>query len=164
MNRRNFLSMSLASASLPLLAHTKSPDYWEIIALVQETLLPKTPHMPSANEVNAASFLKEACKSKYFDSSDYAFIIKGVEHFVALFPRFTEHDMAKRTEILKEASKNDYFDSWLSLLIYYGLEAMLSDPIYGGNPNQIAWKALGHYHGEPRPHCTYAKKSCMDRS
>ena len=40
---------------------------------------------------------------------------------------------------------------WLSTLITYTLEALLSDPLYGGNTNGIGWKWLGHDPGNPRP-------------
>ena len=34
---------------------------------------------------------------------------------------------------------------------------MLSDPIYGGNKDEIAWKSLNHETGKPQPKQRYAK-------
>jgi gluconate 2-dehydrogenase gamma chain len=39
----------------------------------------------------------------------------------------------------------------LSLLLYYIFEALLSDPVYGGNPGGIGWQWLEHQPGFPRP-------------
>ena len=33
----------------------------------------------------------------------------------------------------------------------YIFEALLSDPVYGGNPEGIGWRWLGHRPGFPRP-------------
>jgi gluconate 2-dehydrogenase gamma chain len=40
---------------------------------------------------------------------------------------------------------------WISTILRYILEALLTDPIYGGNPNAIGWKWLDHQPGFPRP-------------
>ena len=41
--------------------------------------------------------------------------------------------------------------NWLSLLLTYVLEALLADPVYGGNPDGIGWQWLEHQPGYPRP-------------
>ena len=43
-----------------------------------------------------------------------------------------------------------YFN-WLSLLLTYLLEALLADPVYGGNPGGIGWQWLAHQPGFPTP-------------
>ncbi len=58
-------------------------------------------------------------------------------------------------EIIKN---NEYAKSWISKLSYYGIEAMFSDPIYGGNFNQIGWNSVNHFIGIPRPSKTYGQK------
>ena len=40
---------------------------------------------------------------------------------------------------------------WLRELIHYILEALLSDPVYGGNPGGIGWRWLEHRPGYKRP-------------
>jgi gluconate 2-dehydrogenase gamma chain len=39
----------------------------------------------------------------------------------------------------------------LSSLLKYIFEALLTDPIYGGNPNSMGWEWLDHTPGQPRP-------------
>ena len=42
-------------------------------------------------------------------------------------------------------------ENWMSLLLTYVIEALISDPIYGFNENGIGWDWLGHVAGIPRP-------------
>ena len=42
-------------------------------------------------------------------------------------------------------------ENWVSTLLFYICEALLTDPIYGGNPNGIGWAWLAHQPGFPRP-------------
>ena len=35
--------------------------------------------------------------------------------------------------------------------MYYLLEALLADPVYGGNTDEVGWKWLGYTAGFPRP-------------
>jgi len=37
------------------------------------------------------------------------------------------------------------------MLLTYILEALLTDPVYGGNPNGIGWTWLQHQPGFPTP-------------
>ena len=57
----------------------------------------------------------------------------------------------KQNEILVKIEKSSFGESWLSLILYYLIEALLLDPVYGGNPNGIGWKWLEHQPGFPRP-------------
>ena len=62
------------------------------------------------------------------------------------------------TELFDDIKNNDYAKSWVSKLTYYGIEAMFSDPLYGGNTNQITWSSTNHSIGYPRPVKTYGQK------
>ena len=46
----------------------------------------------------------------------------------------------------------------ISKLSYYGIEAMFSDPIYGGNFEKSGWNSISHAVGIPRPLRTYGQK------
>ena len=37
------------------------------------------------------------------------------------------------------------------IILTYLLQALLTDPVYGGNPNGVGWKWLHHQPGFPRP-------------
>ncbi len=65
----------------------------------------------------------------------------------------------KKEKLLKEFEQTHLGQNWLSILMYYGFEAMLSDPIYGGNHNKQGWNALNHNAGIPRPKKIYGKNN-----
>ena len=74
---------------------------------------------------------------------------------------FNEKDFSKdekKEMIFAIIKNNDYAKSWVSKLTYYGIEAMFSDPLYGGNTNQIGWSSTNHSIGYPRPVKTYGQK------
>lgn len=56
---------------------------------------------------------------------------------------------------LRRYEKKAYGRSWLSYIMTLTLEGMLSDPIYGSNINEEAWKALNVEGGFPRPKKKY---------
>jgi gluconate 2-dehydrogenase gamma chain len=52
---------------------------------------------------------------------------------------------------LREIEQSRAGRNWLSLLLTYLLEALLADPVYGGNPDGIGWTWLEHQPGYPAP-------------
>lgn len=161
MKRRNFLNLSVASP-LILNNYLNAKDieerYWFIIQEVQNILFPKTSKMPSAKMFGSVNYLKENVHHESFDKNDAEFIIQGSIDFFKTFPEFLDSNKDKKLLFVKEASETEYGNSWLSKLVYYGIEAMLSDPIYGGNKFQSAWIALNHKPGIPRPKKKYGAK------
>jgi gluconate 2-dehydrogenase gamma chain len=61
-----------------------------------------------------------------------------------------KHDARER---ICRILQNEYNqgEAWLSTLISYTLEALLGDPVYGGNIDEAGWRWLDHVPGEPRP-------------
>jgi hypothetical protein len=59
---------------------------------------------------------------------------------------------------LESATEDDDLEKWLSRLIYYTIEAMFSDPIYGGNTYELGWTSTLHTTGNPRPMKKYGRK------
>ena len=64
---------------------------------------------------------------------------------------FAELDDAKREQTLQRIAASEAGENWLSTLILYLMEALLTDPAYGGNPGGIGWRWLQHVPGYPRP-------------
>ena len=133
-------------------------DIWTTILEVQNILLPKTSKMPSAKEFGSVSYLKQNIDHQTFNKDDLELILNGAKVFKETFPEFFESTKEKKFEIIQEASESDYGNSWLNILVYYGIEAMLCDPIYGGNKFQSGWMALKHKAGIPRPKKKYGAK------
>lgn len=162
MKRRTFIALGATSPLfLRMDTHAREipKDVWETIASVQDVLFPKTQHMPSAQEVNALFYLVSNSSSEYFDANDVELLIKGAFVFHQKFPDFWEKDTVSKNKILEIATKDDDLEKWLSRLIYYTLEAMFSDPIYGGNTHERGWNATLHVNGNPRPMQKYGRKA-----
>ena len=130
---------------------------WLIIDNIFDILFPKTLTMPSSKEFNATLYLQINSKHKSFDEEDREYILQGAIDFNDSFPNFLNANEKEKEKIIDRTNNSEYGQSWLTKLVYYGMEAMLSDPIYGGNKDEIAWKSLNHQTGRPQPKQKYAK-------
>ena len=112
---------------------------------------------PSAEDINALSYLAWALTDeKNKADGDPAFITKGIGWLNALSKQIHQHDFIQlnhlqQEKIITQISHSQAGENWLSTLIYYLTEALLLDPVYGGNPNEIGWHWLQHQAGFPRP-------------
>jgi gluconate 2-dehydrogenase gamma chain len=93
-----------------------------------------------------------------FDREDLDFILSGAKE---LKNRGYKSIMIEREkeQMLREFSQSRFGENWISLLLNYTLEAMLSDPLYGGNKDEIGWKAYRHHAGVPRPTKRFGAKN-----
>ena len=178
LNRRAFLRQTGAAALLLGLIGTKpsvvvAVDKFEdetvineegfsvhaqaVVEAVQMQLFPDDGDGPSALDLNAFRYLTWALEDPDNKADgDKAFILQGVgwleelakstqgESFIKLGAR--EQDL-----VLKQISKSGAGENWLSLLLYYLLESLTLDPVYGGNTDGIGWQWLEHQPGFPRP-------------
>lgn len=163
MKRRLFIKFATVSglffSTNICIAKTISPKSLNLLDEVYEILFPKTSTMPSAREFGALNFLVENINHKSFDNYDKNLVLQGALDFHSSFPEFLNLNKDKKRKIIEDiVNTNDYAQSWISKLIYYGIEAMLGDPIYGGNTNQIGWKSINHSIGYPRPKFKYGQK------
>ena len=135
-------------------ALTASQD--KIILAVQEHLFPKTNAAPSAKEINANEYLHFVLHDQTLDIRDRKFIKNGIlwleeETHAKYNCSFIDLNIEEKETILQEISQVRWGEGWLSSLLSYIFEALLSDPIYGANPDGIGWKWLNHRAGHPRP-------------
>jgi len=170
MSRRDFLklssSVSLLSgvlATKPIFAKPKSAESIftkhqnKTMISVQQILFPDDGDGPSSIDLQALKYLHWALKDPdNIADGDPAYLIKGlvsVDVFTEdlLGKKFIELSTEKQNEILVKIEKSSFGENWLSLILYYLIEALLLDPVYGGNPNGIGWKWLEHQPGFPRP-------------
>jgi gluconate 2-dehydrogenase gamma chain len=129
----------------------------QAVRAVQEHLFPSEPDSPSAADINAAAYLEWAITTPGIDPDTRNIIVNGVgrlqdasrERFDILFKGL---NFEQREQLLRYlADKTRWGRAWLSLLLYYIFEALLSDPVYGGNSEEIGWRWLEHQPGFPRP-------------
>ncbi len=153
MNRRHFLiQTALIAVSTPSLANTLSLEQWQTLAAVQAHLFPSEPNSPGAPEINATGYLHFAL----IDPDEREFIKMGVFQLDRLAQYmegkgFLALSTAQRELLLRRFEMGKNGKRWLTIILEYILEALLTDPIYGGNPNGIGWKWLDHHPGFPRP-------------
>lgn len=124
---------------------------------VQQHLFPSEADSPGAADINATAYLETAITAPGIDPDTRNTIVNGIgrlqdasrERFDVLFNSL---DYEQREQLLRYlADETRWGRAWLSLLLYYLFEALLSDPVYGGNPGEIGWRWLQHQPGFPRP-------------
>jgi len=133
---------------------------WVIIDAVQQQLFPSEADAPGATELNALDFLQRAMAEPDRDPEEGAFILQGAgwlqqlaqedggQGFVGLAP-------PQREALLRRIAASEAGENWLSTLLLFILQALLTDPVYGGNPDGIGWAWLRHTPGFPQPEIPY---------
>jgi len=134
--------------------------FWPTITAVQKHLWPAREGAPGLQDFNATPYLAAALLDPQVEADEREFISNGVaplEGFTrSQFERsFFELDATEREAVLRKIETNPAGQYWLSLIIYYLFEALLVDPVYGGNTDAVGWRWLQHEPGFPRPPATY---------
>ena len=129
---------------------------WQTIAQVQEVLFPAAEDIPGAADIGATIYLHRAIENPNADGEDKDFIFRGVGWLDGLTQErhkktFVQLTAAQQQEIIEVIVKSRAGRNWVSTLLTYTLEALLMDPVYGGNKNGIGWKWLQHQPGYPAP-------------
>jgi len=130
MQRRKFIQYSVLLIGSTLFAdkiklyssHVKIlKEPFQTIAKVHDDLFTPSAGMPKPQDFNAIGFLEGVMRD----------------------PRVRDTQ--------KEFTSKEWGNDWLWYIINHAFEAMLSDPVYGANTNEIGWKWLNFIPGEPRP-------------
>ena len=167
---RNFALLS-AGAALPLsscfrnsekrIPHGRNPEVlseseWKTLVAIQDILFPSEESAPGARDINAAGFFQWVISDPLLDPDETEFRKNGINWIeeTAVENRsksFVDLDKDKQEMVLRYAEKYSWGESWLSATILHIFEALLSDPIYGGNTDERGWKWLNYTAGIPRP-------------
>lgn len=126
-----------------------------IIKKVQLILFPNDGNGPSAIEINAFPYLLWYLQDELIEKFERDFYVRGAdwveqeskEIFKMSFLELPENTQVNLIGLLAKKKRTK---QWLSKLLTYIFEALLADPIYGGNPNEVGWEWLGHDPGSPR--------------
>ncbi len=157
-------SQSFEGATIEPLAPAFKPEsaiftllQTRIIKQVQLHLFPSDGEGPSAKDLNAFGYLLWALTDpNNLNDGDREFLAQGTvwidesanKHFNKTFVDMTWSDQAK---LLQRINGSQSGENWLSLLLYYLLESVTLDPLYGGNANGVGWQWLEYQPGFPRP-------------
>ena len=142
------------STSRPLSQSIFSPTTFQTLDALSQHFLPKSEFGLGAKEIQAMSYWQQ--KVSLPDYQDREFLENGIgwlndfalqEHQVG----FTGLNAQQKEALLQQIARSSAGENWLSMVLNDLLEAMLADPIYGGNPNGVGWQAVGHQAGFPRP-------------
>lgn len=137
-------------------ALTRVVDPWPVLGAVQAQLFPSEAAAPGAREIRALDYLRTILADPEGDREEQGFILKGVDWLEDLSRQrqgasFVLLTDARREAVLREVAGTPQGEHWLATLLLHICEALLADPVYGGNPDGIGWTWLGHVPGFPRP-------------
>ena len=169
MDRRTFLARASAAAAVlagcgprPVRCDTPGagpgqrldPPEWRAVQAAQEVILPSRPGSPGAREVRATAYLDAALAFGAAPGECEA-VKRGARRLDALAVErgafdYAALDPAGADSVLR-AMLQAHGNEWFVVVLGYTLEALLGDPVHGGNPDGVGWKWLGHTPGWPRP-------------
>ena len=123
---------------------------------VHEHLFPKENNRPGASDINSINYIKNILTDPQVKDYNKRLVLYGInwteETAVKLFQKsFSELQHSEKEKVLLDLGTFKNGEKWLSNNITYILEALLADPIYTVNTNQIGWNWLKHTPGYPRP-------------
>ena len=170
MKRRDFLIFTIgfgasgisAAKPLPKVAFTPSErvgiddQHWRVIDAAMAHLFPSEEQAPGAADVHATAWLHNALSMPDVDDDHRRFMRRGAIQLEQISRArhnrsFIDLDEKAREAALRTLEEDRDGKAWLRETLRYILEALLSDPVYGGNPDAIGWKWLQHRPGFPRP-------------
>jgi len=160
--RRVFIISSLATGTALFLlpqGHKSNIkiEPFKVIEKVQAILFPKNSNAPSAGEFEATNYLLTVSSHPSFIKDDLLFLQRGAKELIKQEPKFLTMSFQEQSDVIDDFSKTKIGRNWLSILLYYTIEALLSDPIYSGNKNELGWKWLNHHTGKPQPKTKFAE-------
>lgn len=131
-------------------------DQLKILGIVQNILFPDDGDGPGAGDIHADRYLQWVITDPRMDKDEVEYIINGIgwvnetaqEDYDSDFVQLSGPD---QEQLIAKISEESWGEDWLAVILNYLFEALLSDPVYGSNPDGIGWKWLDVYAGNPRP-------------
>lgn len=173
MDRRAFLASSGVALSAALLGRLEAfaaatpaptplsgagiePDGWRVLDLVQAHLFPSEAKAPGAGEINALSYLHFVMSWKGTDPAEPRILRSGLDRLREIAAQtasgtFESLDAPGRERALRTLEAGEGGTEWILLVLDYVFEALLADPVYGGNTDGIGWRWLQIEPGHQRP-------------
>lgn len=165
-SRRNFIKSSLAVGLMSQVAYIQScktdtskislnDKQLKIIISVQNILFPKDANGPGAYDFNAHHYVGWVLSDKRIALDEKQYIINGIRWLNETAEethskKYLKLTKKEQVDLIQLISNSNWGESWLSVMLTFIFEAMISDPIYGFNNDEIGWKWLEHQAGFPR--------------
>ena len=111
-------------------------------------------------KIDTISYMSIVFHHSRIDEDEKEFLKNGVkwlnEEAYTLFDvTYVKLSPKKRQIILQNIVKTNWGENFMYKTMSYMFEAMLGDPIYGGNNKEAGWKWLEFEGGQPRPKEVY---------
>jgi len=158
-SRRRFLSLGFLSSAVFLmdgcsLFGITTPI--ETFRILHQDLFPQAQRLG----IETDSYMSLVFNHSKISKSDKDYLKNGVkwlnEEALKMHGSiYTKLSRKDRESVLKSISTTEWGESFLYDVMSYMFEAMLGDPIYGGNNKEAGWKWLAFEGGQPRPKEAY---------
>ena len=127
-----------------------------LITSVQNILFPSDNNGPGAYDIMADKYLLWVLTDKHMDPEEKDYIINGISWVEETADEnysltYNELSQSQKEKLVTDIAKENWGKSWLGVILNFIFEALLSDPQYGGNTENIGWDWLHHNPGFPRP-------------
>ena len=160
-SRRRFLITAAGGTvallfGLPKFAAADDYDPWPTLNAVIDHLLPSESDSPGAADINALGYLRFVVNDARTAADDREFILQGNRWLDDLAKErlgrsFVALNGEEKEQLLRQIARSAAGENWISTLLSYLLEALLTAPAYGGNTDQVGWRWLQVVPGFPLP-------------
>ena len=128
---------------------------YKILVSIQNILFPKGEFGPSAKEINAHLYLIWVLSDEFVLKDDKKYLVDGLQWIQETaqedyYKDYLNLSDKEKEQLISNVSQKTWGENWLSYMLSYVIEAMVSDPIYGFQ-NGVGVKWLNHQYGLPRP-------------
>lgn len=146
-----------------------SNHQFKVLQALQNTLFPSDGNGPGAYEINADTYLLWVLNDTQMAPDENQYIIDNLSKFSdytqkKLKYHFYELNPREQQTIVEDVSQQKWGKRFLSRLLTLIFEALLVDPQYGSNPEEIGWNWLEHNPGPPRPTTALLYPTILERS
>jgi len=158
-SRRNFLKAGFLSSAVFLmdgcsLFGVTTPI--KTFALLHHDLFPYAQELG----IETALYMQRVFHHSRISEADKTYLKNGVkwlnEEAVSQYKKeYTKLSSGQREDLLLHVSKTEWGESFVYDVMNYMFEAILGDPVYGGNNKEAGWKWLNFKGGKPRPQKAY---------
>ena len=127
----------------------------ELLSDVLEVLFPHEADSPGASDLGAIFYFRWLFTDPLTSDDDKERIRHGLVQFQKYLSKngiavYRELSLEKQGEIFSRYLENEKHERWAGHVMTFLFEALLGDPVYGGNREMLAWKWLEHIPGFPR--------------
>ncbi|MBI5608730.1 MAG: gluconate 2-dehydrogenase subunit 3 family protein [Deltaproteobacteria bacterium] len=129
---------------------------WLDLAAVQALILPSEAEVPGAAEIGATQYVRQALADPRLEPDD----LESLQGLLLALERGARQTGGPSFAALAAKNQADIIEKLLSdpeaaeqfgVVVVCTLEALLTDPVYGGNRNGAGWRWLGLEPALPQP-------------